>query len=174
MAVRRDPNLNKTLFERILRGFSRGFRSFLFPSLLNQCVWTCGCFRCVPYIIIGGDKYDLLSGEGFPRLTRQQNTIIKRSFCVYEPIHRKRPLFLLGFMRTAPHEEEVLMSASTSPIPYTGNKSCIVKTIISISASSSRKSQQFKICSPDKPAFCSLGFTVTAISLLFSRQVKEL
>ena len=42
MAVRRDSNYNEALFERFLRGFSCGFRSYFVPFFVKfQCLkWT--------------------------------------------------------------------------------------------------------------------------------------
>ena len=53
--------------------------------------------------------------------------------CVWISVHRKRPFFISGLPYTGdPRKEVNHLSASTSPLPYTGNKSCIVNTILSV------------------------------------------
>lgn len=64
----------------------------------------------------------------------QLNNKTKRVvLCVWISVHRKRPFFISGLPCTGdPRKEVNHLSASTSPLPYTGNKSCIVNTILSV------------------------------------------
>ena len=56
------------------------------------------------------------------------------SFCVYGfPYIENGPFLFSGLPYTGdPRKEVNHLSASTSPLPYTGNKSCIVNTILSV------------------------------------------
>ena len=57
-----------------------------------------------------------------------------RSFCVYGfPYIENGPFFISALPCTGdPRKEVNHLSASTSPLPYTGNKSCIVNTILTV------------------------------------------
>ena len=56
------------------------------------------------------------------------------SFCVYGfPYIENGPFFISGLPCTGdPRKEVNHLTASTSPLPYTGNKSCIVNTILTV------------------------------------------
>ena len=66
MAVRRDLNLNKALFERILRGISRGFRSFFVSVFVKfLCLkWT--ATKAAHIYSIWRKNNDLVPAQGFP------------------------------------------------------------------------------------------------------------
>ena len=65
---------------------------------------------------------------------KQLNKQPNGSFCVYGfPYIENGPFLFSGLPYTGdPRKEVNHLSASTSPLPYTGNKSCIVNTILTV------------------------------------------
>ena len=83
-----------------------------------------GAYEQIPSLVLG------------QRWTPQLNSrnMMKVVLCVWiEPYIENDLSFCVWPVHTPTTSKEVLtLSASTSPLPYTGNKSCIVNTILSV------------------------------------------
>ena len=84
-----------------------------------------GAYEQIPSLVLLGQRWT-------PQLNSRN--MMKVVLCVWiEPYIENDLSFCVWPVHTPTTSKEVLtLSASTSPLPYTGNKSCIVNTILSV------------------------------------------